>query len=55
MTEALFGRVFTVRNLIRLAFTVVSLNAMGVAHSQTTKYQPPAQNYYQNSWSIDGR
>jgi hypothetical protein len=55
MTQALFARVFTVKSLIRVAFTVLSLNSIGIAHSQATRYHAPAQNYYQNNWMSDGR
>jgi hypothetical protein len=55
MTQALFGRFFTVKTLIRVAYTVVSLNSIGVAHSEPWTYHAPAQNYYQNNWMSDGR
>ena len=55
MTQALFARIFTVKSLIRVAFTVVSLNSIGVAHSQPSPYHAPAQNYYQNNWMSNGR
>jgi hypothetical protein len=34
---------------IRVAFTVISLHSIAVAHSETP-YQAPAHNYYQNNW-----
>ena len=53
MANAMFGRVFTAKTLIRVAFTALSLSSIGVAHSQTS-YQAPAHNYYQNNWIAGG-
>jgi hypothetical protein len=36
-------------NVFRVAFTVISLNSIAIAHS-ATPYQAPAHNYYQNNW-----
>jgi hypothetical protein len=55
MAHAIFGRVFTIKTLIRIAFTALSLNSIGVAHSQSWSYHAPAQNYYQNGWMADDR
>jgi hypothetical protein len=49
MKQGMFGRFFTVKTLIRVAFTALSLNSIGVAHS-AVPYQAPAHNYYQNNW-----
>ena len=54
MTYGPFARFFTVKTLIRAAFTALSLNSIGVAHSQPSPYHPPAQNYWQNNWASDG-
>jgi hypothetical protein len=53
MTYRVRGRLFTSKNLIRAAFTAVSLASIGVAHSATTSYHAPVQNYYQNNWVAD--
>jgi hypothetical protein len=53
MAQLMFGRLFTVKTLIRVAFTVLSLNAIGIAHS-ATPYRAPAHNYYQNNWMAGG-
>jgi hypothetical protein len=50
MMHVLSDRIFTVKNLIRVAFTALSLSSIGVAHSQSS-YQAPAQNYWQNNWT----
>jgi hypothetical protein len=42
------------RLLIRAAFVVFSLGAMGVADSQTVQYRAPPQNYDQNNWMAGG-
>jgi hypothetical protein len=44
-----FGRFFTVKTLIRVALTTLTLNSIGTAHS-AAPYQTPAHNYYQNNW-----
>jgi hypothetical protein len=38
MTHGTSGRIFTVKNLIRAAFTALSLSSIGVAHSQPASY-----------------
>jgi hypothetical protein len=53
MAQVMFGRLFTVKTLIRVAFTVLSLNSIGIAHS-ATPYQAPTHNYYQNNWMAGG-
>ncbi len=53
MAHALLGRLFTVKTLIRVASTALSLNSIAIAHSQPA-YQAPAHNYYQNNW-MSGR
>jgi hypothetical protein len=54
MAHAWLGRFLTVKTLIRAAYIALSLNAIGVAHSQPSSYRPPEQNYWQNNW-IGGR
>jgi hypothetical protein len=49
MRHGMFGRFFTVNTLIRVAFTALSLNSIGIAQS-ATPYQTPPHNYYQNNW-----
>jgi hypothetical protein len=49
----MFGHFFTVKILIRVAFTALSLNSIGIAHS-AAPYQAPAHNYYQNNWMAGG-
>jgi hypothetical protein len=49
VAHAMFGSIFTTKMLIRVAFTVVSLNSIAIAHS-ATPYQAPAHNYCQNNW-----
>jgi hypothetical protein len=49
--HGIFERFFTVNTLIRVAFTALSLNSVGTAHS-ATPYQAPAHNYYQNNWMV---
>jgi hypothetical protein len=49
VAHAMFGFIFTTKMLIRVAFTVISLNSIAIAHS-ATPYQAPAHNYYQNNW-----
>ena len=49
MAHALFGRILTVKALIRVAFAALSLNSMGIAHSQSS-YQASAHNDDQNNW-----
>lgn len=46
------SRVFTVKTLIRAAFTALSVASIGVAHSAT--YHAPAYNSYQNNWMSAG-
>jgi hypothetical protein len=43
MRQGMFGRFFTVKTLVRAAFTAMSLSAIGVAHSQPSSYHAPAQ------------
>jgi hypothetical protein len=47
--HGMFGRFFTVNTLIRVAFTALSLNSIGIAQS-ATPYHTPSHNYYQNNW-----
>jgi hypothetical protein len=54
MAHAVFGRVFTIKTLIRVAFTALSLSSIEAAHSQWS-YHGPAQNSYQNGWMADDR
>ena len=49
VADVMFGPIFTTKMLIRVAFTVISLNSIAIAHS-ATPYQAPAHNYYQNNW-----
>ncbi len=46
-----FAHLLTMKNLIRVAFTALSLSTIPVAHSQTAPFHAPQQNYYQNSWT----
>jgi hypothetical protein len=48
------ARSVSVKILIRAIFTVLSLGAIGVAHSQTAQYRTPVHNYYQNNWMAGG-
>ena len=50
----MFGRFFTVKTLIRAAFTAMSVSSIGVAHSQPSSYQAAGQSYYQNDWMGEG-
>jgi len=50
MRYHLNGHIFTTKNLIRVAFTALSLSSIGAAHSATGGYHPPQQNYHQNNW-----
>jgi hypothetical protein len=50
MIHAIFGRVFTVKTLIRAGLTALSLSSIAVAHSEPRQYQAPAHNFYQNNW-----
>jgi hypothetical protein len=54
MTRQPFRYIFTTRNLIRVAFTALSLSSIGAAHSAPTGYHPPQQNYQQNNWMARG-
>ena len=41
------------KTLIRAAFTVLSLG-IATAHAESSHYQTPANNYYQNNWMASG-
>jgi hypothetical protein len=49
MMHAIFERVFTMKALIRAAFTVLSLASIGAAHSQATSYHTPVNIAYQTN------
>ncbi len=53
MARFLVTRVLTIKTLIRVAFTAVSLASIGVAHSETKQYHHAAQNDHQNQWFSD--
>ena len=53
LTHEMLKRLFTVKTLIRAAFTVLSLSSIGIAHSQSA-YHAPAHNYHQNNWMAGG-
>jgi len=48
MTSAATKRIFTVKTLIRAAFTAMSIASIGAAHSET--FHTPAHNFHQNNW-----
>jgi hypothetical protein len=52
MAHDIFGRVFTIKMLIRAAFTALSISLIGVAHSEP--YHTPTHNFYQNNWIAGG-
>jgi hypothetical protein len=52
MANPVFRRLVTVKTLIRVAFTAISVASIGVAHSAPAYHHPP-QNDYQNNWSAD--
>jgi hypothetical protein len=52
MTYAAARRFFTVKALIRAAFTALSIASIGAAHSAT--YHAPQQNSHQNNWMGGG-
>ena len=54
MTHGMPKRLFTVKTLIRAAFTVLSLGSIGVAHSQSAPYHTPSHNFQQNNWMAGG-
>jgi hypothetical protein len=46
----MFGSILTVKMLIRVAFTAISLSSIAIANS-ATPYHAPAYDYYQNNWT----
>ncbi len=46
----LVTRVLTIKTLIRVAFTAISLSSIGAAHSETKQYHHAAKNDHQNQW-----
>jgi hypothetical protein len=49
MAHAMFGSIFTMKMLIRVAFTAISLSSVAAANS-AMPYHAPTYNYYQNNW-----
>ncbi|MDB5402911.1 MAG: hypothetical protein QOF70_293 [Acetobacteraceae bacterium] len=52
MTYAMFGRLFTVKMLIRAGLAALSLSSIGIAHSQQPPHPVPA--VYQSDWMAGG-
>ena len=49
MRYGTFARFFTVKTLIRAAYTALSLCSIGAAHSQPSASHAAVQGYYQNN------
>ena len=49
MRHEMFWRFFTIKTLIRAAFTALSLSSIGVAHSQPSPFHAPAHSDYHNN------
>jgi hypothetical protein len=52
MTQQMFARILTVKNLIRVAFTILSLN--GMAHAGSPDNRPPPQSGNNYNYTAGG-